>query len=117
MQFDFGIGFRCSISLIFVITIPMWPIVVIICLPDSRSVLNDLYAYTNGPQWTRRNHWGSSSQLERWEGVTVEGIHGWLELSLVENNLSGEMLIISSDIRYCFCEIIFRVLIVIEYHR
>ena len=89
---------------------------VIICLPDSRSVLNDFYAHTNGPQWTRRNRWGSSSQLERWEGVTVEGIHGWLELSLVENNLSGEMRIISSRIRYCFCEIIFRVLIAVEYH-
>ena len=59
-------------------------------LSDEIGTLQELYISTNGSRWRRNRHWGSSSQMNLWEGVTVDDKTQLSELVLAENNLSGE---------------------------
>ena len=72
----------------------------------ERGILNELFANTNGLAWLRKSNWGSSLQLDIWEGVTFDESSGLSELALAENNLSGEFkssqwTIISSNSGQC----------------
>ena len=59
---------------------------------DVRGILLELFASTDGSAWNRTRDWGSFVSLNDWEGVIFTDTDGLLELELVGNNLSGELM-------------------------
>ncbi|CAB1109347.1 unnamed protein product [Ectocarpus sp. CCAP 1310/34] len=55
----------------------------------DRSALMELFNATNGSSWTNKTGWGTSTPLQQWHGVTVDGAGRVTTLDLSGNNLSG----------------------------
>ncbi len=54
-----------------------------------REALMALYNATDGSNWTRSDNWGTSTPLNDWYGLVVDGNGRVIELDLSENLLSG----------------------------
>ena len=60
--------------------------------PDSdRAALVALYNATDGPNWTNNTHWLSNRPIGEWHGVTTDASGRVVELSLRDNQLSGQI--------------------------
>ena len=62
--------------------------------PDSaedRAVLVELYNSTGGANWTDNTNWLSEEPMREWHGVTTDDEGQVAELSLSDNQLSGEI--------------------------
>ena len=57
--------------------------------PD-RAALVALHNATDGPNWSRNNHWLSAEPLGEWFGVTTDSNGRVTKLDLYENQLRGE---------------------------
>lgn len=58
--------------------------------PDTAALVA-LYFATDGPHWTNNTNWLSGAPLHAWQGVTTDSTGRVVELSLPENELSGEI--------------------------
>ena len=56
----------------------------------DRRLLGDLFENTNGKEWRRFRKWGSSSKLDKWDGV-MSNDDAISELNLSKNKLSGKL--------------------------
>ena len=61
------------------------------CGQLDRDALRDLYASTDGPNWTSNANWLSDRPLNAWHGVTTNAEGRVEQLVLEENNLVGEI--------------------------
>src|SRR3990167_9472630 len=60
-------------------------------VPQSEAdALITLYNATNGPSWTNKTNWLTSSVVGSWYGITVSGGHV-TQISLYNNNLNGSV--------------------------
>ncbi len=57
----------------------------------DRVALEAIYRATSGPNWTNRTNWLSDRPLDDWHGITTDANGRVVELSLRDNNLSGEI--------------------------
>ena len=57
----------------------------------DREVLIAFYNATGGPNWKGNNNWLSDVPINEWDGVTTDGNGRVTELSLLGNQLSGEI--------------------------
>ena len=57
---------------------------------DGREVLLALYEAAGGENWTRRDNWGTNTEISTWYGVTVED-NEVTGIDLSANNLSGTL--------------------------
>jgi len=60
----------------------------------DRSVLEELYAASNGEEWENNDHWMSAAPLSEWRGVAVDATGRVNFLNLSRNNLQGHFSII-----------------------
>jgi hypothetical protein len=60
---------------------------------DDRSALACFFASTQGTQWTKKDGWGTSSDICSWLGVTCDpdALPNALHLQLPFNNLRGDL--------------------------
>ena len=58
---------------------------------SDRAALAAFYEATNGPNWINNTNWLSDLPIGTWFGVTSDETGRVVELSLVENNLRGEI--------------------------
>ena len=65
------------------------------CVPEDsaedRAVLVELYNSTNGANWADNTNWLSDKPMRTWYGVTTDDEGRVAELSLSDNQLSGEI--------------------------
>ena len=65
------------------------------CAPEDsaedREVLVELYNSTNGANWADNTNWQSDEPMREWHGVTTDDEGRVAELSLSDNQLSGEI--------------------------
>ena len=69
----------------------------------DRAALVALYEATGAANWWNNDNWLSEAPLGDWYGATVDGNERVIELSLFENQLSGEIppeLAVLSDLRW-----------------
>ena len=57
---------------------------------DGREALLALYEAAGGENWTRRDNWGTNTEISTWYGVTVED-NEVTGIDLSANNLSGTL--------------------------
>ena len=57
----------------------------------ERAALSSFHSSTNGANWTTGTGWNSSFTFSDWHGVETDGDGRVTELSLVNNNLTGEI--------------------------
>ena len=55
----------------------------------DRDALLALYRSTDGPNWKRKDNWGTDAALSKWSGVTVNDEGRMVKLFLWNNNLRG----------------------------
>ena len=58
---------------------------------SDRAALVALYNATDGPNWTNNTHWLSDRPIGEWHGVTTDATGRVVELSLRDNQLSGQI--------------------------
>ena len=58
---------------------------------DDRAALTALYEATNGDEWQINRGWLSDKPLDEWNGVTIDERGRVVELSLHDNQLSGNV--------------------------
>ena len=57
----------------------------------ERAALSSFHSSTNGANWTNEDGWNSSFTFSDWHGVETDGDDRVTKLSLVNNNLTGEI--------------------------
>ena len=60
-------------------------------LAAERAALKAFYAATNGADWHENRNWLSDAPLGEWHGVTTDDSGRVIGLSLLDNQLSGEI--------------------------
>ena len=55
----------------------------------DRAALVALYNATDGPNWVSNSNWNTDAPLDEWHGVRADSTGRVVELSLLDNNLSG----------------------------
>ena len=58
---------------------------------EDRAVLVELYNATDGANWTNNTNWLSDEPMREWHGVVTDDEGRVAELSLVDNQLTGEI--------------------------
>ena len=61
------------------------------CDNPDRAVLVALYHATNGDNWTNNSNWLSDAPLNQWYGVDTDNRWNVHELSLTDNQLTGQL--------------------------
>ena len=59
--------------------------------PETRRILMEFYDAMDGPNWTRKNYWGSDESLSLWDGVMFDNRTGRLELYFNSVGLKGKI--------------------------
>ncbi|MDM8516308.1 fibronectin type III domain-containing protein [Desulfobacterales bacterium HSG16] len=78
-------------SLFFLAGSPAFGAFVCSDIPQAEcDALDEFYTITNGPNWTIKTGWGTTSACSTWKGVTVTDGHV-TDLKLSTNNLSGNI--------------------------
>lgn len=58
---------------------------------DERKALIAFYKATGGDNWNYKENWCSDKEIDTWQGVTVNGYGNVVSLTLINNNLSGNI--------------------------
>ena len=62
-----------------------------LCTDADRMVLERLYWFTDGPNWTNSNNWTTGAQIGDWHGVITGASGRVVAISLGQNGLTGSI--------------------------
>ncbi|MDE2982076.1 MAG: Ig-like domain-containing protein [Gemmatimonadota bacterium] len=66
----------------------------------DRNILNEIYKWTNGDDWSNNENWLTDAPLDDWHGVTADTADVVSGLELADNGLSGILPLETGDLAH-----------------